>query len=118
MIIIVRVDGSRNKQIKRPSAEDRSPSMAFGSYIRKKREDAGLPLRILAQKIDISPAYWSRIEREMEKPPKDELMEKAAAVLGLDLDEVFVEARRLPPDMQKDVAGVVRAYRKLQKQED
>jgi transcriptional regulator with XRE-family HTH domain len=92
--------------------------MAFGNYIRKKREEAGLPLRILAQKIDISPAYWSRIEREMEKPPKDELMQRAAQVLGLDLDEVFIEARRLPPDMQRDVRGVVHAYRKFQQSED
>jgi HTH-type transcriptional regulator, competence development regulator len=92
--------------------------MAFGSYIRRKREAAGMPLRELAQRIDISPAYWSRIEREMEKPPKNELMEKAARALGLDLDEVFVEASRLPPDMQKDVAGVVQAYRKFQRSED
>jgi transcriptional regulator with XRE-family HTH domain len=92
--------------------------MAFGSYIRRKREAAGMPLRELAQRIDISPAYWSRIEREMEKPPKNELMEKAARVLGLDLDEVFIEARRLPPDMQRDVAGVVHAYRRFQRSED
>jgi HTH-type transcriptional regulator, competence development regulator len=92
--------------------------MAFGSYIRRKREEAGIPLRVLAQRIDISPAYWSRIEREMEKPPKNELMAKAAEVLGLDLDEVFIEAKRLPPDMQQDVRGVVHAYRKLQQSED
>ena len=92
--------------------------MAFGSYIRRKREEAEMPLRILAQKIDISPAYWSRIEREMEKAPKDELMERAAAVLGLDLDEVFIEASRLPPDMQRDVRGVVNAYRKFKQSED
>jgi HTH-type transcriptional regulator, competence development regulator len=92
--------------------------MAFGSYIRKKREEAGIPLRDLAQRIDISPAYWSRIEREMEKAPKNELMERAAQVLGLDLDEVFIEASRLPPDMQRDVRGVVQAYRKFQHSED
>jgi HTH-type transcriptional regulator, competence development regulator len=92
--------------------------MAFGSYIRRKREEAGIPLRVLAQRIDISPAYWSRIEREMEKPPKNELMAKAAEVLRLDLDEVFIEAKRLPPDMQQDVRGVVHAYRKLQQSED
>jgi HTH-type transcriptional regulator, competence development regulator len=92
--------------------------MAFGSYIRRKREEAGIPLRVLAQRIDISPAYWSRIEREMEKPPRNELMEKAAEVLGLDLDEVFIEAKRLPPDMQQDVRGVVHAYRKLKQSED
>jgi transcriptional regulator with XRE-family HTH domain len=92
--------------------------MAFGSYIRRKREDAGIPLRDFAQKINISPAYWSRIEREMEKAPKDELMQNAARVLGLDLDEVFIEASRLPPDMQRDVRGVVHAYRKLKQSED
>jgi HTH-type transcriptional regulator, competence development regulator len=92
--------------------------MAFGSYIRRKREEAGIPLRDFAQLINISPAYWSRIEREMEKPPKNELMEKSAHVLGLDVDEVFIEASRLPPDMQRDVRGVVHAYRKRPKSED
>jgi transcriptional regulator with XRE-family HTH domain len=92
--------------------------MAFGSYIRQKREAAGIPLRELAQRIDISPAYWSRIEREMEKAPKNELMERAAQVLGLDLDEVFIEASRLPPDMQRDMRGVVQAYRKFKQAED
>ena len=92
--------------------------MAFGSYIRRKREEEGIPLREFAQRINISPAYWSRIEREMEKAPKDELMEKAAGVLGLDLDDVFIEASRLPPDMQRDVRGVVQAYRKRKEAED
>ena len=44
-------------------------------------------------------------------------MAKAAEVLGLDLDEVFLEAKRLPPDMQQDVRGVVHAYRKLKQSE-
>ena len=92
--------------------------MAFGSYIRRKREEAGIPLRDFAQKINISPAYWSRIAREMEKAPKNELMERAAQVLGLDLGEVFIEASRLPPDMQRDMRGVVQAYRKFKQAED
>jgi transcriptional regulator with XRE-family HTH domain len=92
--------------------------MAFGRYIRRKREAAGIPLRDFAQRIDMSPAYWSRIEREMEKAPKDDLIKKAARVLGLGLDEVFIEASRLPPDMQRDVRGVVQAYRKFKQAED
>ena len=92
--------------------------MAFGRYGRQKREAANMPLRILAQRIEISPAYWSRIEREMEKAPKDDLIERAAEVLGLDVDEVFVQASRLPPDMQRDVRGVVHAYRRFKDQED
>lgn len=86
--------------------------MGFGRFIRDKREEAGIPLRDFANRIGISPAYWSRIEREMEKAPKDDLIEKAAAVLGVDVDDLFVIASRLPPDMQRDMAGVVGAYRK------
>ena len=86
--------------------------MAFGSYIRKKREEAGMTLTDFARRIDISPAYWSRIEREMEKAPKDDLIERPRRPRA-GLDELFIEASRLPPDMQRDVAGVVHAYRKL-----
>ena len=52
--------------------------MGFGSFIREKREQANLPMNEFARKLDISPAYWSRIERELEKPPKDELIVRAA----------------------------------------
>ncbi len=86
--------------------------MGFGAYIRGKREAANIALNDFARQLDISPAYWSRIEREMEKAPKDALITKAAELLGLDADEAFVEASRLPPDMQQNVGAVVRAYRK------
>jgi len=65
-----------------------------------------------ARQLAISPAYWSRIEREMEKPPKDELIRKAAEILGENPDEAFIEASRLPPDMREDVGDIVRMYRK------
>ncbi|TSE28029.1 putative HTH-type transcriptional regulator [Tepidimonas thermarum] len=86
--------------------------MGFGAFIRQKREQAGVPLNEFARSLGISPAYWSRIERELEKAPRDELITKAAEALGLNPDEAFIEANRLPPDMQKDVSTVVRLYRK------
>lgn len=86
--------------------------MAFGDFIRQKREEAVIPLNDFARRIGISPAYWSRIERNMEKPPKDELIRKAAELLGINPDDAFVEASRLPPDMREDVGSVVRMYRK------
>ena len=63
--------------------------MAFGAYIRKKREEKEIQLNDFAKMLDISPAYWSRIERELEKPPKDDLIRKAAEHLGLDVDDAF-----------------------------
>jgi transcriptional regulator with XRE-family HTH domain len=86
--------------------------MPFGDFIRQKREEAEIPLNDFARRIGISPAYWSRIERNMEKPPKDDLIVKSAQELDLDLDEVFVQANRLPPELQKNLGEVVLAYRK------
>jgi transcriptional regulator with XRE-family HTH domain len=86
----------------------------FGTYVRTKREEAGLTLTEFAKRLEISPAYWSRIETGRENPPKDELIKKAAELLGIKEDELFIEANRLPPDMQQDVAEVVRLYRNIQ----
>ena len=83
----------------------------FGTYVRTKREGVGMTLTELARQLEISPAYWSRIETGRENPPKDELIKKAATILGLSEDELFIEASRLPPDMQEEVAEVVRLYR-------
>ncbi|MBD3750815.1 MAG: helix-turn-helix transcriptional regulator [Sphingobacteriales bacterium] len=57
--------------------------MGFGTFIREKREQANVPMNEFARSLGISPAYWSRIERELEKAPKDELIVKAAEKLGL-----------------------------------
>ncbi|MCX8134910.1 MAG: helix-turn-helix domain-containing protein [Roseococcus sp.] len=87
--------------------------MSFGSVVREKRRALAISLNDFAERLGVSPAYWSRIERDQEKPPRDDLIEKAAAILGVRLDDLFVEAERLPPDMRKDMAKVVQAYRRL-----
>ncbi len=87
----------------------------FGTYVRTKREEVGMTLTEFARQLEISPAYWSRIETGRENPPKDELNKKAATILGLSEDELFIEASRLPPDMQEEVAEVVRLYRSINK---
>jgi transcriptional regulator with XRE-family HTH domain len=66
--------------------------MGFGAYIRAQPEQANRPMNEFARALGISPAYWSRIERELEKPPKDELIAKAAELLGLNPDEAFVQS--------------------------
>ncbi len=87
--------------------------MSFGSVIREKRTELGIALTDMAERLEISAAYWSRIERDLESPPRDHLIERAAAILGIRMDDLFVEAQRLPPDMRTDMAKVVRAYRRL-----
>jgi transcriptional regulator with XRE-family HTH domain len=87
--------------------------MSFGQIVRTRRMAMGIGLNDFSERLGISPAYWSRIERGHEKPPRDELIERAAAIIGMRLDELFVEAERLPPDMRRDLGKVVQAYRRL-----
>ena len=85
--------------------------MSFGSFIRQQREQAGIPMNVFARDIGISPAYWSRVERDLEKPPKSDWLVASAKRLALPLDDVFVAAGRLPPDIQDDLAAAVKIYR-------
>jgi transcriptional regulator with XRE-family HTH domain len=87
--------------------------VSFGSVLRDRRTELSIGLTDMAERLGISAAYWSRIERDLESPPRDQLIERAAAILGLLMDDLFVEAQRLPPDMRQDMAKVVRAYRRL-----
>ena len=87
--------------------------MAFGSWIRIEREQAGISLKEFARSIDISPAYWSRIERELELAPKDSPIIAACQRLGLATDRAFIEAERLPPDMKQDLELAVSVYREF-----
>jgi transcriptional regulator with XRE-family HTH domain len=87
--------------------------MSFGEAVRQRRRELDIGLNDFADRIGISAAYWSRIERDREKPPRDALIERAAAVLGLCLDDLFVRAERLPPDMQRDLPRVVTFYRRM-----
>lgn len=87
--------------------------MAFGDVVRARRTELGIGLNDLAGRLGISPGYLSRIERNLDKPPSDEIVQRVAAILGIPLDALFVEAQRLPPDMRKDMGRVVLAYRRM-----
>lgn len=87
--------------------------MSFGGAVRERRHELQIGLNDFSNRIGISPAYWSRIERDCEKPPRDQLIERAAAVLGLRVDDLFVQASRLPPDMRQDLPRVVSLYRRM-----
>jgi transcriptional regulator with XRE-family HTH domain len=87
--------------------------MSFGGIIRERRIGLGIGLVDMSERLGISAAYLSRIERGLESPPRDHLIERAAAILGLQMDDLFIKAQRLPPDMRGDMEKVVRAYRRL-----
>jgi transcriptional regulator with XRE-family HTH domain len=72
---------------------------SFGETIREMREAQQLGLRVAAERLGISPAYLSRIERGKERPPKPELVKKIARLLGGDADLLFRLADSTDPDI-------------------
>ncbi len=71
----------------------------FGETIREMREAQVMGLRAAAQRLGISPAYLSRIERGRERPPKPELVKRIATLLGGDPDLLFRLAESTDPDL-------------------
>lgn len=88
--------------------------MSFGSYVRAAREARGIALNALAPRLGLSAAYWSRIERDRDLPPRDDVLLRLAEELGLDGDEVFTQAGKLPPDMRPHLGTIVKMWRKKQ----
>jgi transcriptional regulator with XRE-family HTH domain len=84
----------------------------FGTLIRGARTERGQTLLDVAAEIGISVAYLSRIERDLELPPKDEIMRKLSRTLKLSQDELYAAARRFPPDLQSKAGEVIAAYRR------
>ena len=87
--------------------------MAFGEAVRLTRITENISLSEMARRLGVSANYWSRVEREIERPPRDDLIEKSAEILGIRVDDLFIQAGRLPTDMQQDLANVVRMYRRV-----
>ena len=61
----------------------------FGETLRELRVAQNIGLREMAVKVDISPAYLSRIERGKERPPRPELIKSFAKILAADPDVLF-----------------------------
>ncbi len=59
----------------------------FGEFIVEKRKAKKMTLRGMADKIDLSPAYWSDIEKGRRNPPNIDKLHEIAFVLGLSQEE-------------------------------
>lgn len=80
--------------------------MQFGQYIRQAREkmledDRSFSLRQVAARVEIEPAYLSKIERGIFPPPSQEVIVKLADVLNEDRDVMLALAGKLSSDLQK-----------------
>ncbi len=87
--------------------------MSFGGFMRERRIARGLTLLDVATAVDVSIPYLSRIERDRENVPKDDLIRRIAAALDIAEDEAFAAARRLPPDLRSEAKEVFAVYRRF-----
>jgi transcriptional regulator with XRE-family HTH domain len=53
----------------------------------------------MATKVDISPAYLSRIERGKERPPRPKIIKKFAKILAADPDVLFRLSSSTDPEV-------------------
>ena len=81
---------------------------SFGGTIRELREAQKMGLRVAAERLEISPAYLSRIERGKERPPKPALVKRMATLLGGDPDMLFRLAESTDPDLAAYIHDVPR----------
>ena len=76
----------------------------FGYYLRDTRENAKISLRRLAQETKLDPAYLSRLERELNPAPRQEVVQRIAKAL-CDLKNLpIAECEKLKRDLL-DSAG-------------
>ena len=84
--------------IRRPESQAER-AHAFGARVRSARRAKKLTQRQVAERIPMSPGNLSRLENGEHGPPADEVITKLAAILDIDVAELFKLAGR-------DVGGV------------
>ncbi len=84
--------------------------MAFGAYIRERREvlrrdDRTFSVRQVAGRVGIEPSYLSKIERGQQPPPSEETIRKLAKDLQEDPDILLAMAGKVSTDLR---AAIIR----------
>ena len=90
--------------------------LKFGAFIRREREAREIQLRDMAKKIEVSPTYLAKVERDEFTPPTEDKVRAIAQIIECDTDELLVMAWRMPSDLAGDVGreegeGIVNVVR-------
>jgi transcriptional regulator with XRE-family HTH domain len=93
----------------------------IGARIKRHRMDAGMTQRDLAGKVGVGVPHISKVEANRENP-SDDLIHRLADVFRIDVDELFLTARRLPPalaeEMASDPARALQFFRTMRNEEE
>jgi len=84
----------------------------FGEFIKERRISQGISLREFCRRIGLDPSNWSKAERGLLYPPRDEaLLKKIAKLLQIQIgseawvemkDKAYIDAGRIPADILSD----------------
>lgn len=75
----------------------------FGRRLFDLRREAGISRANLAARVQISAVYLEKIERGYAPPPAAATIRAFVKSLGVDSDELFCLAGKLPPDLSRDL---------------
>jgi len=92
-------------------------SIEFGSHLRVIRLDPVKKkppsLRAVAREVGIEPSYLSKIERNIEPPPSEEMIRKLAGVLDEDVDVLLALAGKISADLREIICKRPALFSKL-----
>lgn len=71
----------------------------FGHTLRMLRTAAGISLREMAKRIDVSPAYLSQVELGKQPPPTYDRISKIAQIIGIPVSSLLEMSNRLNPEV-------------------
>ncbi len=86
----------------------------LAARIRSAREKAGLSLRELARRIEISATYMHQIETG-DAPPSEACLELICEQIGCDFDALMRQSDRIPTDVRRYITktpGVLERLRR------
>jgi transcriptional regulator with XRE-family HTH domain len=75
----------------------------LGGLLRQTRQAQHVGLRELARRVNISPAYLSKIETGQLQPPAEDKLVAMAQQLNLDSDALLAQAGRVPTDVLETI---------------
>lgn len=95
--------------------------MQFGTRVRELREQCGLTQKELAERLEVSPSYVNKVERErlhFGDYPSAKYIHRLAEELEADEDELLLLADKVPKVIRQRIRQKPEAFRRLARLDD
>jgi transcriptional regulator with XRE-family HTH domain len=94
---------------RRPSDPRNEVPVTLGNALRKRREEAGLSIKEMAGKLEVSSPHLSRLERDKIKHPTAELLQRITKCCGIRPEDLYALTGLLLPTDLPDLVPYLRA---------